>query len=331
MIVHREPPAGWDARIAFPLQSSGFAEASRALGFRPCFAESDDGIALVLSRRLPVPIVESWTGRARVYAHARHPRFLRELAGRLRETGISHIKVGDSLWGMSGPMPEDWAALRPRRYHVFVHTLDATEEALLARTDRMIRRHVRKVGSEVTVSEVRTPADLAEYVRLADETGRRMRGREVAAVFPPAYFDAILRTMVPRGQAVLFIARAGTAALAASTFVVGADRFAQIHGCSTRDRALTPKQGPTFLFWHAMRYARARGCRTFDMGAVTPTADPAHPHYSVHEYKKLWGGSLAVMEAGEVVLSPWKRSFQERVLAPMWDRLHPLYVRAFQP
>jgi hypothetical protein len=65
------------------------------------------------------------------------------------------------------------------------------------------------------------------------------------------------------------------------------------------------------------------------MGAVTPTEDPRHPHFSVYQYKKLWGGTLAAMEAGEVVLSSWKRSFQERLLAPMWDRLHPLYLRTF--
>ena len=106
-------------------------------------------------------------------------------------------------------------------------------------------------------------------------------------------------------------------------------RFAQIHGCSTRDRALTPKQGPTFLFWHAMRYARARGCATFDMGAVTPTDDRTHPHCSVYEYKKLWGGQLAEMRCAELVLAPWKHRFQESVLAPMWGRVHPVYLRVF--
>ena len=108
-------------------------------------------------------------------------------------------------------------------------------------------------------------------------------------------------------------------------------RFTQIHGCSTRDRELTPKQGPTAIFWHAMRHARTLGCRTFDMGAVTPTDDPTHPHYSVYEYKKLWGGRLEEIHGAEVVLAPWKHRFQEHVLAPMWDRLHPVYLRLFAP
>ena len=135
--------------------------------------------------------------------------------------------------------------------------------------------------------------------------------------------------MVPRGQAAMFIARAGAEPLAASTFVIGAGRYTQIHGCSTRDRALTPKQGPTLIFWHAMQSARARGCRTFDLGAVTPTEDVHHPHWSVYEYKRLWGGRLEAFEGAEIVLSPLKRAFQERVLAPLWDRLHPIYLRLF--
>ena len=45
MIFLAEPPAGWDTRIAMPLQSAGYAEAACALGYRPLFAENADGIA----------------------------------------------------------------------------------------------------------------------------------------------------------------------------------------------------------------------------------------------------------------------------------------------
>ena len=323
------PAPGWDARIAFPLQSTGFAAAARALGFRPLFAESAHGLALTLVRRVPVPLIAGWTTRAKVYAHAHHPAFLPALVERLRALGVSHVKVGDSQWGASGALPEEWAALRPVLYHLFVHDLTAGDDALLARTRRMIRRHVRKFADQVTVREVRTTADLRAYQRLAAETGARMRIREVAAVYPSAYLETIFREMVPRGHAVLFLARAGDAPLAAATFVTNGARFTQIHGCSTRDRALTPKQGPTALFWHAMRHARALGCRTFDMGAVTPTDDPTHPHYSVYEYKKLWGGTLEEQRSAEIVVSPLKYRFQERVLAPMWGRLHPVFLRLF--
>jgi hypothetical protein len=330
-MLFAEPPAGWDTRIRIPLQSAGYAEASRALGYRPLFAENDDGIALVLTRRVPVPLLAGWTARAQVHAHAGHARFVPALCQRLRGLGISQIRLGDSRWVWGGPVPSDWNAMRRVRYHVFVHDLSLSEAGVLAGARRVIRRHLRRYGGEVTVSEVRTAADIEDYARLAAETGDRMRGRDVAAVFPRRYFEAIFRTMVPRGQAVMFIARAAGAPLAASTFVIGAGRCTQIHGCSTRDRALTPKQGPTLIFWHAMKHARALGCATFDLGAVTPTHDVNHPHWSVYEYKRMWGGRLESFEGAEVVLSPLKRAFQEHVLAPMWDRLHPIYLRLFGP
>jgi hypothetical protein len=318
-------PGGWDARIAFPLQSQGFAEASRALGYAPLFVEDDGGRALVLTRRVPVPILGPWTARAKVHAHVDHPAFLRGLLDELRRRGISHVRIGDSAWGSTG-LTAAWPGLRPVTHYRFVHDLTLGEAALLARAKRMIRRHLRKTADDLSVTAVRTQADLRDYLALAAETGARMRRRDVPAVYPTAYLEAIFREMVPRGQAVLFLARAGDAPLAAATFVMNGERFTQLHGCSTRDRRLTPKQGPTFLFWHAMRYAGAHGHHTFDMGAVTPTSDPTHPHASVFEYKKLWGGRLERVETAELVVSPWKHRLQEYALAPLWDRLHPLYL-----
>jgi hypothetical protein len=329
MILHTAAPPGWDRLVRSPLQSTGYAEAARALGHRPLFAEDLPGAALVLVRRVPVPLLGRCTVRAKVYVDDADPAFVAELVKRLRRLGVSHVRVGDSLFGWPSPRSAAWPGSRSLVYHLRVHDMTLDERAFIAGTERMIRRHIQKPTSEVTVSEVQGPVDLREYVRLANETGTRMRSRDVASVYPAAYFEAIVREMVPRRQAILFMARAGTTPLAAATFVMTSEHMALIHGCSTRDRALTPRQGPTFLYWHAMRHARARGCRTFDMGAVTLTDDPNHPHYSVSEYKRRWGGEIRAIHGAELIISPWKHCFQERVLAPMWDRLHPIYLRLF--
>lgn len=329
MNLAKTAPPGWDDRIAFPLQSMGYARAAGALGHRPLFAEDDRGIALVLLRRVPVPLVGAWTARAKVYAHARDSAFLPALVERLRALGVSHVKIGDAMWGVSGTLPQELDSLRRVFYHVFVNDLRMGDEALLARTRAALRRDIRKAVAAVTVTEVCTARDLHDYVELAAQTGERMRSHDLASVYPDAYFETILNEMVPRRQAALFIARAGETPVAGALFMTSADRFVYLHGCSTRDRALTPKQGPTAVFWHAMRAARARGCTLFDMGAVTPTEDRTHPHFSVYEYKRGWGGQLEAVASGELVVSPMKYRFQELVLAPMWDRFHPLYLRLF--
>jgi hypothetical protein len=323
------PPPLWDQRIEFPLQSVGYSHAATALGHRPLFAQDERGIALVLIRRVPIPLLRGWTARAKVYAHARDTGFLPALVKELCRLGVSHVKLGDAMWGVTGAVADDWRALRRVNYHVFAHDLRLPDEALLARVRAPVRRDIRKGLASVAVTEVGTPADLRDYLDLAAQTGERMRGHDVASVYPRAYFEAILREMVPRRQAAIFIARAGDTPLAGGLFMVSADRFVYLHGCSTRNRALTPKQGPSAMFWHAMRVARASGCAIFDMGAVTPTDDPNHPHYSVYEYKKGWGGRLEAVQSGELVVSASKYRFQNSVLAPMWDRLHPLYLRLF--
>ena len=329
MILHTNVPAGWDERVASPLQSAGFAEAARALGHQPLFADDARGAALVLVRRVPVPVLDRCTVRAKVYVELHDPTFVATLVDRLRALGVSYVRFGDSLFGWPSLRAPRGPGARSLVYHLRVHDLTIDEDVVIARAERVVRRHLRKPSRGITVSEVVGPADLRDYMRLAGETGMRMRSRDVASVYPAAYFEAIVREMVPRGQAVLFIARAGATPLAAATFVMSGTHMALIHGCSTRDRALTPWQGPTHLYWHAMRYARGRGCRTFDMGAVTPTTDPQHPHYSVSQYKKHWGGELRQIYGAELIVSPWKHRFQEHVLAPMWDRLHPLYLRIF--
>jgi Acetyltransferase (GNAT) domain len=329
MRLEATPPPDWDARIGFPLQSVGYAHVSRALGHRPLFAENQHGLALVLLRRVPMPILRAWTARAKVFAEVRDVAFLRTLVERLRALGVSHVKLGDSSWGTTPAVLAGWPPVRPVVYHAFANDLRGSENDVMARMHRATRRHVKRAREEVTVSEVRTAADLRDYLALTEQTGERMRGRDQAAVYPSAYFEALLREMVPRGQALVLIARLGEVPLAGSVFITARDRFVHFHGCSTRDRALTPKQGPTAIFWHAMQLARAAGCIWLNMGAVTPTDDPAHPHFSVYSYKRQWGGELIEVPCGELIVAPWKYRFQESVLAPLWDRLHPLYLRLF--
>jgi hypothetical protein len=328
MKLHETPPPGWDRRIAFPLQSIGYAHAAAALGHRPVFAEDDTGNALVLVRRVPIPLLSAWTARAKVYAHATDAAFLPKLVEALRAIGVAHVRFGDSMWGVSGALPEDWATFRRTVHHVIVNDVRFGDDELLARIKGKVRRHIR-VAAGVEVTEVRTPEDLRDYLVLSAQTAQRMRGLDLAAVYPRRYFEAILEEMVPHGQAALFLARAGGVPVAGGLFMASRERFVYVHGCSTRDRALTPRQGPSAVFWHATRFARDRGCSVFEMGAVTPTDDPDHPHYSVYEYKKGWGGTVQSVRSGEVIVAPLKYGFQEHVLAPMWDRVHPLYLRIF--
>jgi hypothetical protein len=329
MLVSATPPHDWDARVVSPVLSRGFAEAMATVGWRPLFAADDSDAALILVRRLPLPGLRGWTARARVYPNLGYPTFVRGLHRWLADEGIGVAVLGDAVW----PLPphlqrESFQRMRLQGHHRIVHDVQRDDAALLAAMDAKNRWNVRKsLRDGVVVSEIATEAELEEYCLLASETSARIRDRQLIAALPDPFYRSIFRTLVPRGQGLFLLARADGRALAGALFLRSADALTYYFGASTRDPALTPRQGPCAVVWHAMRLARAQGIRYFDHGAVTVTEDREHPHFSVYDFKRRFGGRLEPIASAELVLSRAKHAFQERVLMPAWKRLHPLYVR----
>ena len=48
----------------------------------------------------------------------------------------------------------------------------------------------------------------------------------------------------------------------------------------------------SLMHWTAMRIARQRGCLSYEMGAVSPTVDDAHPFNGLHRFKTGFGGRI---------------------------------------
>ena len=331
MRIDSTPPCDWDAGLPSPALSRAFAAASVHLGYTSLFVTgaARDCRALVLVRRVPVPLLSAWTAHAHVYTSATAPLFLGRLLERLGALGISHVRIGDGLWGSEHPLAVPWPHARPELRHVLVHPPAPTAAEAVAAMDREARARIRKTERlGVVVDEVRTEADLAAYCALAEETSARMRSRHVAAVYPAAFLRAIFTEMVPTRQAVFLLARWHGRALAGAFYFVSPTRLGQCHGVSTRDRALTCAEGPSAVAWHALHLARSHGLE-FDLGVTTPTTDASHPHFSVFRFKRAFGGTLRERHGAEVILSPAKHRFQHVMLRPLWARLHPVYLRMF--
>jgi hypothetical protein len=323
--VSHVAPAGWDCRIPFPTLSTAFARAARTTGMEALFATDGDSQALILVRSAPIPLVRRWTARAKVYVSSARKGFIAALVPALRTRGVAYVRFGDAVWG--GDVPADTCD-GMTRLTTHLMTFDATvgEAEAMGRMDSKTRAHVRKsIRDGVVVEEILTESSLAAFCRLAEETSERMRARDVAATTPSSYFRAVFREMVPRGEAVFLLARAQGCPLAGGLFLVSRDRMSYYLGASTRDRALTARHGPTAVFWEGMRLARVRGIPTFDLGAVTPTDDPRHPHHSVYRFKRGFGGRVEAMHGAEVVFSPLSRRFQDLVLVPAWKWVSPVY------
>jgi hypothetical protein len=328
MHISATAPADWSRRVSAPALSQEFAEAMTTVGWRPFYAADEGDAALVFVRRLPVPGLSAWTARAKVYLNHGYEGFLRRLLATLADNGVGYVRVGDTR----RPLPDHLrCALREMTvfdHHVVLHDARLGDEAWLAGMEKQARAAVRKaVRAGVVVTEVATEAELRDYCQLAAETAARMRRRDVVAALPPAFFSAIFRSMVPRGQALFLLARAGDAPLAGALLLKSPDRLKYLHGVSTRSPELAPSQGPAALVWHALQLARREGIPCFDHGGVTVTDDPSHPHHPVYLFKRRFGGRVEPAPSGDIILSPMKHAFQQRVMAPLWKRLHPLYMR----
>src|SRR5919106_6287358 len=235
MRIDEAPPPGWDDGLAFPTLTTAFARAARTMGQRALFVSDGADRALVLLRCFPGPLVRLWTTRARVYVDAVRAEFLPALVQALRCLGVPYARLGDSVWGLP---PALGACDRMRTVTTHLMAFDATlgEGEALARMDPKSRSQLRKSEREgVRVDELRDVDGLAELDALVDETRRRMHRRHVASAVPHAFFHEVVREMVPRGDAVVLMARVRGRPLAAALFFVSPRRMSYYFGASTRD------------------------------------------------------------------------------------------------
>jgi peptidoglycan pentaglycine glycine transferase (the first glycine) len=321
------PPNDWKAIARDPLQLAEFADATRHLGYKPYYAARGRAAALVQIRD-PLPALGLF-GRAYVYPSGEDAAFIGDVVATLARRRIPFVRVGNTMWGA-----RERAHVELRGRHVTViarHTpvLDITrdERALLAGMDGA-QRKIRKAEREgVEVTEAQSLADVEAYHRLSSDTADRIRTRARFTELPLAFFVEIWRSMVPRGHARIFLARHQGELIAGNLFLVHGDTMLYYQGASTRDRAQTLRQAPAACFWAAIREARKLGLARFDFGGCTPTADPTDPRHGVWEFKKKWGGQLVTFYNAEILLAPRIVGFQDRIIAPLWQSVHPLLWR----
>lgn len=107
------------------------------------------------------------------------------------------------------------------------------------------------------------------------------------------HFSALFSTIAlnPGGAEILFLlAKRGPYILAGAIIAISGRRATYLFGASANDgRNL---MGPYALHWEAIKQVRGMGCLTYDMGAVSPVADPSHPFYGLYRFKTGFGGKV---------------------------------------
>lgn len=184
--------------------------------------------------------------------------------------------------------------------------LTADEETILSRMKPKWRYNVRLAGRKGVVVREGTAADLPAIQKLMEVTGERDR----FGVHSADYYARATELFGPAGQMVWLVAcpadpgadEPGDEPLAAiAVFALGGRAWYMWGASGDRGRNLMPNHA---LQWAALRWAKARGCRTYDLWGVPDEVgdDPdayAEPEswgegglWGVYRFKQGFGGQV---------------------------------------
>ena len=306
----------WDTFLeSFPkahlLQTSAWGQFKGEFGWSSAHVASEDCGAQVLYRRLPLGYSIAYIPKGPV--GKRWEQLLPELDNLCRQHRAIMLVIEPDCWEPSfeadifshleGIFTEEHT-IQPRR--TILVDLVPDEELILSNMRQKTRYNIRLAEKKgVLVSESH---DIEAFYTMMQTTGER----DGFAVHDLSYYQEAYTTFSPLGQCVLLEASFEDQPLAALMAFACGERAWYFYGASTD---LERQRMPTYLLqWEAMRWAKAKGCTTYDLWGV-PDFDEAtlEAHFTEHN-DGLWG------------VYRFKRGFGGRLV-----RATPALVKVYRP
>jgi len=183
--------------------------------------------------------------------------------------------------------------IQPPRTIIIDITCD--EDAILGAMKSKTRYNIRLAARKGVTVRVGSRDDISAFNSLMSVTGTRDR----FGVHSPAYYEATYDLFAPRGWASLLLAEVEGEPVAAVMAFALAGRAWYVYGASSNAHR---NRMPTYLVqWKAIRWARARGCTSYDLWGV-PDADEetlesefttrSEGLWGVYRFKRGFGGKL---------------------------------------
>jgi len=173
--------------------------------------------------------------------------------------------------------------------------ISADDDSILARMNQGTRRKIRKALKNNIVYRAGNADDVAAFSALMQTTG----SRNDFGVHEADYYKTLYALFVPRDYAALLLAEhEGDLLAAVMVFALGDTAWYIVGASSNEKRNLMASYG---IQWQAIQWARARGCRWYDLWGV-PDADEATLEaqfqqrsdglWGVYGFKRGWGGQV---------------------------------------
>ncbi|HET7009377.1 MAG TPA: peptidoglycan bridge formation glycyltransferase FemA/FemB family protein [Anaerolineales bacterium] len=317
----RLSPDAWEAFLdlhpeAHLLQTAAWGELKSGFGWTPVRVAAGAAGAQILLRRFPLGFCLAYIPRGPVGKWL--PDLIPHLLQVCREAGAFALKIEpdalDEPWleaelQRAGFVPSRHT-IQPRR--TLVVDLRESDDVLLSKMHPKTRYNIHL--AERRGVTVRAWNDVEGFHRMLQTTS----ARDEFGVHRADYYAHAYSLFQARGECELLLAEKDGLALAGLMVFGRGSRAWYLYGASTNE---SRNLMPTYLLqWEAMRWARRRGCESYDLWGIPDEDEAALEAEFTRRSDGLWG------------VYRFKRGFggkNERT-AGAWDLvLQPLVYRAY--
>jgi lipid II:glycine glycyltransferase (peptidoglycan interpeptide bridge formation enzyme) len=168
----------------------------------------------------------------------------------------------------------------PERTRIVDISISETE--IFSQYSQVCRRHIRIAEKNDVVVEQ------SNDVKTFEELSKTTALRNHFSVHKAKYFQLLLDTF--KDDARLFMARKGTEYLCGGIFIFSNESAYYYYGASSN--TFRNINAPTLLQWEAMKWAKEKGGKYFDLLGIAPSDDGNHRLSAVTQFKKKFGGEV---------------------------------------
>jgi lipid II:glycine glycyltransferase (peptidoglycan interpeptide bridge formation enzyme) len=291
------------------LQTEAWGELKKNFGWQPAYLSAGEAGAMILFRRLPLGQSLAYIPRGPVGDPAAWGALWKEADDLCRQRKAVFLKVEPDGWEDEpflrtpppGFIPSSHTIQPPR---TLIVDLGRSEEELLASMKQKTRYNIRLASKKGVVVSPCAAIETFHHLMLA--TGERDR----FGVHSLEYYRSAYDLFHPRGECELLLAEYEGEPLGGLMVFARGGRAWYFYGASADlHRELMASY---LLQWEAVRWARERGCREYDLWGV-PDAGEAELEagfasrsdglWGVYRFKRGFGGRLCRSPG------PWDRVY----------------------
>ncbi len=178
--------------------------------------------------------------------------------------------------------------------------LTLSEDEILKQMKRRGRNGINKstkrgVKIEIIENGKFSKQDLKNFYNLNLET----TSRDKFSGHGIEYYQKFLSKL--KNHAVLFFATFEGKYIASAISTFCGDKAIYYFGASTSDRELNKLKAPTLLQWKMMKYAKTKGCKTYDFLGIAPENQPNHSYAGISQFKHGFGGYRKTYQSGKEI------------------------------